>query len=137
MATAGVLKLLFYSQLSTTPIFRGRKLVLTYENGSPCGGSREKRSSDDDDRKDDKDKDDEDEDEPKKGSDRKRRKSTIFSFLCDKDTYDPSKPKVSVSFVAASSDECTYVFEARSPLSCGGASQNEQAVGPGGVFGIM
>ena len=104
--------------------------MLNYTDGSPCDEGREKRGiiGDDD--------EEEDRDKRKKKSD-VRRKSSIISFLCEKDTYDSTKPKVSVSFVGASPDECAYFFEARSQLSCGGAAQVEQDVGPGSVFGIM
>ena len=82
---------------------------------------------------------DDDDDVPKKsksGSDTTRRKSTIISLLCDRDLADPTAPKATVAFVAASPDECTYFFEARSIAACGGAKE-EQAVGPAGVFGLM
>jgi len=96
-------------QLSTVPVFRGRKLVLNYTNGSPCG-------------------------ENKSG----RRKETIISLLCDRDHIaDPTAPKATVAFVAASEDDCTYFFEARSAAACGGVSTEQQTVGPAGVFGLI
>ena len=130
------------------PIVRGRKLILQYTNGSPCGPSNRKRKiigSDPDDKKDDDDekdpdKDDDDKkDSDKKGSpsSRRRYKSTLISLLCDREPLDPKSPKVAISFIGNSPDECAYFFEARSPISCAGRNKNEQAVGPGGVFGIM
>ncbi len=142
------------------PVFRGRKLVLNYTDGSPCSPhskrslfSHEPRSltarklnDDDDDDKDDKDddkddndgKDDKDEKDGKKGDKDKspdmRRKSTIISLLCEKD---PLAALASVAFVAASPDECTYFFEARSTAACGGIEVEQQSLGPGGVFGVM
>ena len=136
---------------STEPVFRGRKLVLNFTHGSPCADS-DSDSDDDDDRDDDEADDDalyrreivetsdtrnHDEGKRAKHAAPVRRKSTLISFLCEKDAYDAAKPKVAVSFVGASPDRCAYFFEARSPYSCGGASQAEQDVGPGGVFGIM
>ena len=123
---------LWFSQQSSELVFRGRKLVLNYTDGSPCEDSHSKRKLIDDD-----DEEEEDGKKDSKKSRKTRRKSSIVSFLCEKDTYDSSKPKVSISFVGASPDECTYFFEARSPLSCGGAAREESDVGPGSVFGLM
>ena len=117
---------------SDEPVFRGRKLVLNFTHGSPCEEDDvpKKRKIIDD--------DDDDDKKHSKGGSHVRRKSAIISFLCERDNYDSAKPKVAVSFVGASPDMCAYFFEARSPVSCGGASRNEEdAVGPGGVFGIM
>ena len=119
---------------STEPIFRGRKLVLNFTHGSPCDDDdvpRKREIIDVGDKKEHGDR------KGAKADALVRRKSTLVSFLCEKDAYDSSKPKVAVSFVGASPDQCAYFFEARSPYSCGGASQAEQDVGPGGVFGIM
>ncbi|KAF2230953.1 mannose 6-phosphate receptor domain-containing protein [Viridothelium virens] len=166
---------------------RGRKLVLVYESGSPCGdkdgydrrslspdsgyqGLSSRNSSkgkgrhgDDDDDDDDRDPDQEDDDDddeddgdgenndddydddddgddedddppPTKGSKHQRRKSTVISFLCDRD---PLKADASVAFVAASPDECTYFFEVRSPAACGRSESSRSGLGPGGVFGII
>ena len=104
-------------------VFRGRKLVLHYKDGSPCGGGDDsgtnKVASDND-------------------SKTTRRKSMMISFLCDQNPFESSKPKVALSFVGASPDFCHYGFEARSPLACGGtAVPTGQAVGPGSLFGIM
>ena len=116
------MKLIRRSHQNSELVFRGRKLVLNYTDGSPCDDSLSKRKDDEDD----------------KGSKKNmRRKSTLISFLCDKDTYDSSKPKVALSYVGNSPDDCHYSFEARTPFACGGAAPVEQAVGPGSVFGIM
>lgn len=116
---------------NSIPIFRGRKLVMNYTGGSLCPSSSSKASRspttlpreiiDDDD------------DKPsKKPSPEKRRKSTVISLLCDSDPL----AKTSVSFVAAV-DDCTYIFEGRSPYACGGVHQETQALSPGGVFGVI
>ncbi|CBF74717.1 hypothetical protein AN4095.2 [Aspergillus nidulans FGSC A4] len=92
-------------QQSSDPFFRGRKLVMNYTDGSPC--------------------DDE-------GS---HNKSTIISFLCDRDVT-TSTPIF--SFVGTM-DQCTYFFEVRSSAACGGYGHNPagQGLSPGGVFGII
>jgi cation-dependent mannose-6-phosphate receptor len=131
---------------NTEPVFRGRKLILNYTGGSLCPSSKSKRSdnspitlpntpreiipSDPDD----------DDDEPpkkKKPSGDKddknaRRRTTIISLLCDSEPL----AKTSVSFVAAV-DQCTYFFEGRSPYACGGVHTAQQALSPGGVFGVI
>jgi cation-dependent mannose-6-phosphate receptor len=124
---------ILFSQESSDLVFRGRKLVLQYTNGSPCGTSKSKREAageaedNVEDSKVSKDKDDKDD----SGH---GRKSTIISFHCEKD---PLAPKVSASFLGTDPDECAYFFEVRSPAACGGAEPVEQGVGPGGVFGII
>lgn len=135
----------YYNSLENTkPIFRGRKLVLNYTGGSLCPSSsskskREPISLPNSPREIISDPDDDD-DRPKKkpssgkGKDDKnaRRKTTVISLLCDSDPL----AKTSISFVAAV-DECTYFFEGRSPSACGGIHQATQALGPGGVFGVI
>lgn len=131
------------SQQSASPVFRGRKLVLNYTDGSPCDSSSSKskraaspspRNNDDDDEKHRRPKN------PKGGSDRHKpnsptqRKSTLISLLCDRD---PLAPQASVAFIGASPDECAYFFEVRSAAACGGVSDARQSLGPGGVFGVM
>ncbi|KAI9810469.1 MAG: Cation-independent mannose-6-phosphate receptor CI-MPR [Pycnora praestabilis] len=105
-------------QQSSEPIFRGRKLVLNYTDGSPCST---RNDDDDDDRG------------SRKGGTRGR-KSTIISLLCDRD---PLSPKASVAFVGASPDDCSYFFELRSSAACGGATDAQQTLGPSGVFGVI
>lgn len=79
--------------------------MLNYTDGSPCGESSENRT-----------------------------KSTIMSFLCDRDAG-PSQ--ATASFVGTM-DECTYFFEVRSSAACGGIAMSDgQGLGPGGVFGVM
>ncbi|KAF1832003.1 mannose 6-phosphate receptor domain-containing protein [Decorospora gaudefroyi] len=119
---------------NSEPIFRGRKLILNYTGGSLCpsSSSKSKRALDtreiiegDD--------DDDDADKPSKEKpSSERRKSTVISLLCDSDPL----AKTSISFVAAV-DDCAYFFEGRSPFACGGVHQETQALGPGGVFGVM
>lgn len=110
---------------------------MNYTDGSPCSSSADKRSkslheaADLSARKDDDEDEDDHKKEPKKED--KRRKSTIISVLCDRDPL----ASTTVAFVAASPDECTYFFEARSFAACGGVEKETQQVGPGGVFGIM
>ena len=136
-------------------VFRGRKLVLNYTGGSFCAAGHSKRSTTidlrsrrdepvnhgkDDGKKDDKkddnkeDKHDSAKDTPKDG---KRRKSTIISFLCDQEPLDPKADKVAFSYVGTDEDECTYIFEGRSPYACAGVESTPQQLGPGGVFGVM
>ena len=114
------------------PVLRGRKLVLNYTGGSPCGSKSKSRRSvdllnereiidddDDDDDKKKKGKDDDDKDDPPKSKNPasgERRKSTIISMLCDRD---PMSPQLTLNFVGADQDECVYFFEARSSAACG------------------
>jgi len=121
-------------------VFRGSKLVLNYTNGSPCPEIPDKnkrallphtteemhtyRGSDEDSRWVNK----------SPSASTQRRKSTIISLLCE---HDPTKPKVAVSFVAVSPDECTYFFEARTSAACATVNVEQRAVGPGAVFGVM
>ena len=128
------------SQTSMKPVVRGRKLVLQYTNGSPCDSSNKKRKiiGDDDKEDDDDDDDDKKHSDKKKKSSSKRRKSTIISLLCEREPLDSKAPRVAVSFIGVSPDECAYSFEVRSPISCASRNKDQQgAVGPGGVFGIM
>lgn len=130
-------------QASTEPVFRGRKLVLNYTDGSYCDDRPNRLAA----RKlkdDPKDDDDDDEDHDKKPIDRKkpskpsetshRRKSSLISFTCDRDSL---APKAHINFIGASPDECTYFFEAKSMAACGGASIAPQTLGPSGVFGVI
>lgn len=148
-----------FRQQSSTPMFRGRKLVMNYTDGSPCPSSGstftlkqrqllegdddgEEDDDDDDTGEDDNDDDDEDDDDDDDDdsdlvpppSDGVRRKSTIMSFLCDRD---PVAPSVTISFVGTP-DQCSYFFEVRSPYACGGAAASpDEGLGPAGVFGVM
>ncbi|EPE32457.1 Mannose 6-phosphate receptor [Glarea lozoyensis ATCC 20868] len=111
-------------QQSSNLTIRGKRLVLQYTNGSPCGQSskRDFRSDDDDDDK-------------KKGKkEGSGRKSTIISFHCDKD---PLASAPSVSFVGVDPDECAYSFEVLSKDACIGSAPAAKGVGPGAVFAII
>ncbi|TEY51847.1 hypothetical protein BOTCAL_0264g00030 [Botryotinia calthae] len=104
-------------QQSGNLTLRGRKLVVEYTNGSPCGGKNKKRSWDDDD------------DDDKSI----RRKSSIISFHCEKDPL----ATASASYVGTDPEECAYFFEVRSQAACGGSEPAKQTVGPGAVFAII
>ncbi|KAK4172517.1 mannose-6-phosphate receptor binding domain-containing protein [Triangularia setosa] len=149
---------------------RGRKLVLQYSGGSPCGLSdeegKEKRwevhegatykyheydddeeSEDSESRRSSRDKDDNDDDDDddssrkdknkekeKEKAKTQRRKSAIFSFLCDRDPDTPT----AASFVGTDPDECAYFFEVRSMHACSIAEPHKPgSVGPGSVFAII
>ncbi|KAK3064983.1 Cation-independent mannose-6-phosphate receptor CI-MPR, partial [Teratosphaeriaceae sp. CCFEE 6253] len=137
-------------QENHAPVLRGRKLVMNYTDGSPCGedagGKRAHTVEDltrrailDDDDDDDDDEDDkkrpkkpskdEDDDRPKKPSPFVRRKNTLISFLCDRD---PLAAALSLSFIGTSPDSCTYLFEARTPYGCGGIEKATQTLSPSG-----
>jgi len=123
---------------NSEPVFRGRKLVLNYTDGSPCPSSasdslRPRKIIDDDDDDDDDKKHDSDRGKKGSHSSTTRRKNTIISLLC---ATDPLAPAMAVSFVGTP-DECTYVFEARSPAACAGVEVAEQQLGPSGVFGVI
>lgn len=129
------------SSQSSEVIFRGRKLVLQYTNGSPCGGSKSKREAytydkPKDTKEDEEKKEKEKEDKEEKKEEAKHKKSTIISFHCEKD---PLATQAVTSFVGTDPDECAYFFEVRSPAACGGAQPLEpgQGLGPGGVFGVI
>lgn len=139
---------------------RGRKLVLQYTGGSPCGPpekSTDKRSKQEDeerkkdkrgeeeDRDGDRDEDDEEDDDEEEDSgekdngkggsnQRQLRKSASISFLCD---HDPETP-TAFSFVMADPYECAYFFEVRSQHACASAEPHKPgSVGPGSVFAII
>ena len=103
--------------------------MLNYTNGSPCDDSSTRLHS----RKITDDHDDEDDDR-KHSKEPTRRKSTLISFICDRDSL---APKAHLSFLGTSPDECTYFFEARSMAACGGVSEAQASMGPGGVFGVI
>lgn len=140
-------------QQNEWPVVRGRKLVLNYTNGSPCGEGKSRRSADlgldereivdnDDKKKGSKGKqDDDDDDEDDRPSKSKkpaassgRRKNTLISMLCDRD---PLAPTLTLSFVGTDPEECTYFFEARSAAACAGIEVAKQTLSPGGVFGVI
>lgn len=88
---------------------------MNYTNGSPC--------------------DDADESAAVGTNATGRTKSTLMSFLCDRDA---ASNQATASFVGTL-DSCTYYFEIRSSAACGGiaVSPNSGGLGPAGVFGVM
>lgn len=134
---------LVFREQNSQPIFRGKRLILNYTNGSPCP-SYETNTPNSRFYYDDEADDDNTAaltNNPKNlavttASDSKntRRKSTIMSFLCDREA--PAS-QAAVSFVGTM-DSCTYFFEVRSFAACGGvAVAPEGGLGPAGVFGVM
>ncbi|CUS11152.1 unnamed protein product [Tuber aestivum] len=107
--------------VSTSPYFRGRKLVLEYVGGSPCPTP--------DDADDDEEREKEKTSKKKKKKESGYRKSTIMSHLCDRDAIRPV-----ISFVGEV-NECGYFFEVRSSAAC--PTVGTQALGPVSVFGII
>ncbi|OAA56431.1 Mannose-6-phosphate receptor, binding protein [Cordyceps fumosorosea ARSEF 2679] len=106
---------------------RGRKLVLRYGDGSPCEAASKPNKSARDQKPATGDKD--------KGKDTVRRKSTVISFLCDRDS---GNAQAAFSFVGTDPDECAYFFEARSAHACAQAEPHRRGnVGPGSVFGLI
>lgn len=71
-----------------TPVFKGRKLTLTYVNGSYCDGMTYKNGE-------------------------KVRKRSVLTFTCDREMM----TKAQVSYIT-SVDDCTYMFEVRSHYAC-------------------
>lgn len=103
-------------------LFRGKKLLLNYTQGSPCPELDEDGLPLDSNLV------------PRRTTN--RRKSTLFSFICDTSPLLSGRP--AISFLG-SPDHCTYIFEVRSRYSCGGTIQSEEkgTLGPGGVFGVI
>lgn len=64
-----------------------------------------------------------------------RTKSTIMSFLCDRDAL----PNQATPSFVGTMDSCTYYFEIRSSAACGGIAGDPSAsgLGPAEVFGVM
>ena len=121
-------------QSSTAPLFRGRKLTLNYTDGSPCDSNPKLLSTRRKHEDDENDDDDDDDDHKHRAKPDPRRKSTLISFLCDRDSL---TPKAHLSFIGASPDECTYFFEARSLAACGRITPTQQSMSPGGVFAVI
>lgn len=89
---------------NSTLLLRGRKLLLEYHNGSPCPGGGELR------------------------------KSTLISFLCDRDM---SPKTLDVAFVGHGG-ECAYFFEIRSREACATSKGAvEEGLSPGAIFAVM
>lgn len=106
-------------QQSSNLTSRGKRLVLQYTNGSPCGAGSKRSTWDED-----------EEDTPSSP----RRKSSIISFHCDKD---PLATQATATFVGTDPDECSYHFEILSKAACVTAEPAKQSVGPGAVFAII
>ncbi|CAH6722288.1 hypothetical protein CLIB1444_09S00254 [[Candida] jaroonii] len=75
-------------EFNTSPVFRGRKLTLTYENGSYCNLVDSKTGL-------------------------KVKKSTIITLVCDREMLS----KAAVSYIG-NVNECDYMFEVRSHHVC-------------------
>lgn len=129
---------------------RGRKLVLQYINGSPCGdttgikdnsdlgpyGTSEYMDGETDEEtiEEERNKALAEGDSTSEDSD-VRRKSTLISFICDRD---PTSTGMTVTFVGTDPDECAYFFEARSSHACASAEPHKPgSVGPGSIFGLI
>ncbi|RLV94298.1 Mannose 6-phosphate receptor-like protein 1 [Spathaspora sp. JA1] len=85
-------------EYSTTPVFRGRKLTLTYENGAYCDVVDSKTG-------------------------KKLQKSTILTFTCDRELMDS---KAHISFVGQMNN-CSYFFEVRSHDACPTAPKTNES----------
>ncbi len=126
-------------QQSSALVSRGRKLVLQYTGGSPCGTTKKRDARDsvhDGARyKYHEYGDDSDSSVSTAAADPERRKSATISFLCDRD---PINTRAAASFVGVDPDECAYFFEVRSQHACAGAEPHKPgSVGPGSVFAII
>lgn len=116
---------------------RGRKIVLRYTGGSPCGPDALASPPTEREAQEDKAKRDA---QSSYGydstiTDSKRRKSTTISFLCDRD---PGATQANVAFVGTDPDECAYFFEVRSSHACAHAEPHKPgSVGPGSIFGLI
>ena len=127
-------------QQNSELLYRGRKLLLNYTNGSPCPEVEEESRAVDvrdlEKRKKIGDNDDKDDDQQKQTQLNRRRKNTQLIFTCDTSPLVATKP--SFSFLGTP-DECTYIFEVRSRYACGGATGSDEkgTLGPGAVFGVI
>lgn len=75
-------------QHMSVPVFKGRKLTMTYENGSYCDAVMAADGS-------------------------RVRRSTVLTFTCDREMLN----KAHISHIATVQD-CTYIFEVRSHYAC-------------------
>ncbi|KAG7192049.1 Cation-independent mannose-6-phosphate receptor CI-MPR [Scheffersomyces spartinae] len=87
-------KYISLGEFSTKPTFKGKKLVLTYTNGSYCDSLIHKDSGE------------------------RVRRSTIITFTCDREILS----KAHVSYIGSAHD-CSYFFEVRSHHACPTAPQ--------------
>lgn len=76
-------------EYNTKPVFRGRKLTMTYENGSYCNNLVDEKTG------------------------LRVRKSTLITLTCDREMLS----KAAVSYIG-NVNECTYMFEVRSHHVC-------------------
>lgn len=83
-------------EYSTTPKFRGKKLTLTYQNGSYCENLVNSKTG------------------------QRLRKSTIITFTCDREMM----AKASISYIGSSND-CSYYFDVRSHHACPTAAKSD------------
>jgi cation-dependent mannose-6-phosphate receptor len=90
-----------------SPFFRGRSLVLQYENGSPCVDEM--------------------------GNKTNLRMSSTFIFKCDKDLT--STKDAVISYVAAP-NSCSFFFEVRTPHACP-IVNSSQSMSPVAIFVII
>lgn len=123
----------FLRQQSSDLVIRGRRLVLQYKNGSPCGPGKKTKARDALTSDDDEEYEAETKDDKEGGS---RRKSATISFHCDKDPQ-ATTTSASATFVGVDPDECAYNFEVLSIAACVGAEPAKQGVGPAAVFAII
>ncbi|KAF3078471.1 Cation-independent mannose-6-phosphate receptor CI-MPR [Orbilia oligospora] len=98
---------------SSTPKFRGRKLILEYTGGSLCPKLDSNGA-------------------PVDGKDNEDgyRKGALLSFTCDRELIGPAR----VSFVGQQ-NECSYWFDVRTSSAC--ATVKQQPLGPVAIFGII
>ena len=103
-------------------LFRGKRLILNYTQGSPCPDLDEDGVPIDEDLVD--------------RQVNRRRKSTLLTFACDTSPLLSTRP--AINFLG-SLDHCTYMFEVRSRNACGGTTASEErgTLGPGAVFGLI
>ncbi|EXJ95920.1 cation-dependent mannose-6-phosphate receptor [Capronia coronata CBS 617.96] len=109
-------------QQNDQPLFRGKKLLMNYTMGSPCPDVDENGVPIDRD--------------AMASTDKRRRKSTMLSFICDTSPLLSTRP--AISFLGTP-DHCTYIFEVRSRYACGGTTSagEKGTLGPGGVFAVI
>ncbi|KAI5966520.1 MRL1 [Candida pseudojiufengensis] len=81
-------KYISIGQFSTQPKFRGKKLTITYENGSYCNNLFDQRGN-------------------------PLQKSTILTFTCDREM----SAKATISYIGNFND-CNYFFEVKSHHAC-------------------
>lgn len=131
-------------QASAAPLFRGKKLILNYTDGSPCDNDapkpralepRSPKKVDDSDSDSSDDPDDTDRPHHRKPSASTRLKTTFIEFTCDSQSVSTQKTHI---HYLGNFDNCFYMFDAKSPLACPSpVSPPTQSVGPGFVFSLI